>query len=182
MGRVVGLEELVRRREEARREGRTTVFTNGHFDLLHVGHLRYLAAARALGDLLIVALNDDAGTARLKGPLRPIVPEGERAESLAALAAVDYVTLFEEDTPAALIAALRPEVYVKGGDYTAAPGQGGKPLPEAAIVRGYGGEVRVLPLTPERSTSGLIERILARYCPTPLSPPNSGGQPGEGGG
>ena len=183
MGRVVGLEELIQRREGARREGRTVVFTNGHFDLLHVGHLRYLAAARALGDLLLVGLNDDACTARLKGPLRPLVPQDERAETLAALAVVDYVVLFGDDTASGLLAALRPEIYVKGGDY-AAPGAGGKPLPEASIVRGYGGEVRILPLTPERSTSDLVARIVARYCrdAAPPTPPSSGGLPGERGG
>lgn len=167
MGEVVGRAVLLERRAAARREGRRVVFTNGHFDLLHVGHLRYLRAARALGDLLVVGLNDDACTARLKGPRRPLVPQDERAELLAALAAVDYVILFGEDSPGGLIAALRPEVYVKGGDYAGAPGEAGRPLPEAPIVRGYGGEVRILPFTPERSTSSLVERIVARYCPPP---------------
>ena len=168
MGEVVGREELLRRVGEIRHGGGLIVFTNGHFDLLHVGHLRYLRAARALGGVLVVALNDDACTVRLKGPRRPLVPEDERAELLAALDAVDYVTLFGEDTPGELIAALRPEIYVKGGDYAAAPGEAGKPLPEAAIVRGYGGEVRTIPLAPGRSTTGLVERIVARYC---LQPP-----------
>lgn len=176
MGLVVGREALLRRGEEARGAGEAIVFTNGHFDLLHVGHLRYLRAARALGDLLVVALNDDAGAARLKGPRRPLVPQDERAELLAALEPVDYVVLFGEDTPSALIAELRPEVYVKGGDYAAAPGLPGTPLPEAAIVRGYGGTVRVLPFTAERSTSGLIARIVERYGP-PAPPSNPGESP-----
>ena len=177
MGEVIAREALLERRAEARRGGRRVVFTNGHFDLLHVGHLRYLRAARALGDLLVVGLNDDVCTARLKGPRRPIVPQDERAELLAAIAAVDYVVIFGEDTPSALIAALQPELYVKGGDYAVAPGQAGKPLPEAAIVRGYGGEVRLLPFTPGRSTSGVVERIVARYCPgpSPPQPPNAEG-------
>ena len=125
---------------EARAAGRRVVFTNGIFDLLHVGHLRYLRAARALGDLLVVGLNDDACTRRLKGPRRPIVPQDERAELLAALEPVDRVVLFGEDTAVALIEALRPAVYVKGGDYAATPGAVGKPLPEAAAVRACGGD------------------------------------------
>src|SRR5438105_10042007 len=164
MGQVVEQEALLRLREGWRREGERVVFTNGHFDLLHVGHLRYLRAARALGDLLVVGLNDDAGTTRLKGPGRPLVPQEERAELLAALDAVDYATIFAGDSPGALVAALRPEVYAKGGDYAAGPGVAGKPLPEAAIVRGYGGEVAILPYTAERSTSGLIERMRSAEC------------------
>lgn len=159
MGRVVSWEALARLRETWRRTGRRLVFTNGCFDLLHVGHLRYLRAARAHGDLLVVGLNDDASVARLKGPSRPIVPAAERAELLAALEPVDYVVLFGEETAGGLVAALRPEVYVKGGDYAAGLGQAGKPLPEAALVRGYGGEVRVVPLLPGHSTSALLARI-----------------------
>lgn len=159
MGRVVSWEALARLREAWRRTGRRLVFTNGCFDLLHVGHLRYLRAARAHGDLLVVGLNDDASVARLKGPSRPIVPAAERAELLAALEPVDYVVLFGEETAGGLVAALRPEVYVKGGDYAAGPGQAGKPLPEAALVRGYGGEVRVVPLLPGHSTSALLAHI-----------------------
>lgn len=165
MGRVVTREGLLERCAAARRDGRTIVFTNGHFDLLHVGHLRYLRAARALGDLLVVALNDDASTARLKGPLRPLVPQDERAELLAALEPVHYVVLFGEDSPAPLIAALRPDIYVKGGDYAVGPSTPGKPLPEASTVRAYGGAIHILPFTPERSTSGLVARIVARYRP-----------------
>lgn len=159
MGRVASREELARSREAWRRAGRRLVFTNGCFDLLHVGHLRYLRAARAHGDLLVVGLNDDASVARLKGPGRPIVPAAERAELLAALEPVDYVVLFDEETAGGLVAALRPEVYVKGGDYAAGTGQAGKPLPEAALVRGYGGEVRVVPLLRGHSTSALLARI-----------------------
>lgn len=161
MGRVVaqaGLPELV---ATARAAGERIVFTNGHFDLLHVGHLRYLRAARALGDRLIVAVNGDASTTRLKGSGRPLVAALERAELLAALEPVDWVTIFEEDSPAALLTALRPESYVKGADYAAVPGEAGKPLAEAAVVRAYGGLVSTIPLVPERSTSDLIARIVA---------------------
>lgn len=159
MGRVVAREALPGLATAAREAGRRVVFTNGVFDLLHVGHLRSLRAARACGDLLVVGINDDASTARLKGPGRPIVPAAERAELLAALEPVDYVALFGEATPAALLALLRPDIYVKGGDYAAAPGAAGKPLPEAAVVRAYGGEVRTIPLVPGRSSSALIARI-----------------------
>ncbi|MDI3298894.1 MAG: D-glycero-beta-D-manno-heptose 1-phosphate adenylyltransferase [Bacillota bacterium] len=141
---------------EARRQGRRLVFTNGCFDLLHAGHVRYLQAARALGDLLVVGLNSDASVRRLKGPLRPFVPEAERAEVLAALAAVDYVVLFEEASPAGLIAALRPEVYAKGGDYAE------RPLPERPVVEAHGGRVVLLPLVEGRSSSALAERVAAR--------------------
>lgn len=165
MGRIIVRDELPLLAEEVRRAGQRIVFTNGHFDLLHVGHLRYLRAARALGDLLVVGLNDDAATRRLKGPRRPIVPEAERAELLAALAPVDWVVPFGEDTATALIADLRPAIYVKGGDYAATPGAVGKPLPEAETVRAYGGEIRVIPLVAGRSTSDTVARVVARYCP-----------------
>jgi D-beta-D-heptose 7-phosphate kinase/D-beta-D-heptose 1-phosphate adenosyltransferase len=130
------------------------VFTNGCFDLLHVGHLRYLQEARGLGDVLVVGVNTDAGVRRLKGPARPLVPEKERAELLGGLACVDYVTLFDEPLPNEAIAALRPHVHVKGGDYRA------DDLPEAAVVRSYGGEVAIMALVPGRSTTDLLQRIL----------------------
>lgn len=166
MGQVVTQAALSGLGAEARRAGRRVVFTNGIFDVLHVGHLRYLRAARALGDLLVVGVNDDACTRRLKGPQRPIVPEAERAELVAALEPVDWVVLFGADTATELIRLLRPTVYVKGGDYAAGPGEAGKVLPEAEAVRESGGEVRIIPLVPERSTSGIVERIVARYCPS----------------
>jgi D-glycero-beta-D-manno-heptose 1-phosphate adenylyltransferase len=158
--KVVTLDTLVQLREEWRAAGRRVVFTNGAFDLLHVGHVRYLQAARALGDLLIVGLNDDASVRGYKGPTRPLVPAEERAELLAALACVDYVVLFSEPTATRLVAALEPDVYVKGGDYSASDaGNGGKPLPEAEAARAAGGEVVIVPFVPGRSTTGLIERI-----------------------
>jgi D-beta-D-heptose 7-phosphate kinase/D-beta-D-heptose 1-phosphate adenosyltransferase len=138
---------------EHRAHGRRIVFTNGCFDVLHRGHVRYLDQARRLGDVLVVAVNSDASVRRLKGPERPVNPEEDRVAVLAALSTVDHVTLFDGDTPADLIALVRPDVYVKGGDYR--PDQ----LPEAPLVRGLGGEVRVLDYLPDRSTSTIIDRI-----------------------
>jgi rfaE bifunctional protein nucleotidyltransferase chain/domain len=136
------------------RQGRL-VLTNGCFDLLHAGHVEYLAEARALGDALVVALNNDASVRRLKGEGRPIVPEGDRALVLAALESVDAVTLFDEDTPRALIAQLLPDVLVKGGDYAPHEVAGG------AEVEAAGGRVVIVPLRPGYSTSALIRRIRA---------------------
>ena len=136
-------------------QGRRLVFTNGCFDILHRGHITYLNQAKALGDLLIVGLNSDASVARLKGPERPINSLEDRIELLSALSCVDYIVPFEADTPSELIRALRPDVYVKGGDYTRAT------LPETELVESLGGEVRLLPYVDDRSTSGVIERIKA---------------------
>jgi rfaE bifunctional protein nucleotidyltransferase chain/domain len=129
------------------------VFTNGCFDLLHVGHLRYLQEARKQGAALFVALNTDASVQRLKGPSRPILPEDERAEMLAALSCVDYVALFDEPTPEALLRAVRPDIYAKGGDYTL------DTLPEAPVLKELGIEARFLTLVEGRSTSSIIEKI-----------------------
>ena len=136
-----------------RDSGQRMVFTNGCFDLLHVGHVRYLGAARALGDCLVVGLNSDASVRRLKGAARPVNEEADRAEVLDALRAVDYVTIFDEPTAAELIEILRPDVYVKGGDYTM------DTLPEAKIVKGYGGRVELIDLVPDRSTTRVIEKL-----------------------
>lgn len=174
MGRVLPLAELDGLGKRLRAEGMRVVFTNGHFDLLHVGHLRYLQQARALGDVLVVGVNDDATTTRRKGPSRPILPEDERAELLAGLACVDYVAIFSSDTADPAISLLRPDIYVKGGDYalTAEDERAGKqPLPEAATVRGYGGEVRTLPLVPGRSTSQIERHIIQRICGTEQARP-----------
>lgn len=129
------------------------VFTNGVFDLLHPGHVDVLVGARRLGDALVVGLNSDASVQRLKGPTRPVRSEAERAYVLGALAAVDAVVIFTEDTPLELILALRPDVLVKGGDYDAATIVG------AAEVRRWGGEVVIVPLTPGHSTTSTIERL-----------------------
>jgi D-glycero-beta-D-manno-heptose 1-phosphate adenylyltransferase len=140
--------------ERLRAEGRRVVFTNGCFDILHVGHVRYLQEARAPGDALVVGLNSDASVRALKGPTRPIVPAEERAELLAALECVDYVTVFGEPLPNAVISLLKPDIHVKGGDYR------GEDLPEAEVVRAHGGEVRIMPLVPGRSTTDIVSRIV----------------------
>jgi len=162
-----------------RRRGRRIVFTNGVFDILHRGHASYLAEARAAGDLLVVAVNADASVRRLKGPERPINAERDRAEVLAELASVDLVTIFDDATPAALIAALEPDVYVKGGDYSEAM------LAEAEIVRGYGGEVRLLGYVADHSTTELVEKIrstpVARRRARRGSEQWASGEPGSGG-
>ena len=133
--------------------GQRIVFTNGCFDILHTGHVHYLKAARSLGDCLAVGLNSDVSVRRLKGPERPVNVEADRAEVLDALFAVDYVTIFDEPTAEDLIARIRPDVYVKGGDYTL------DSLPEAKIVQQYGGRVAFVDLVPGRSTTKVIEKL-----------------------
>ena len=139
--------------ESLRAAGKTIVFTNGVFDLLHVGHLRYLQQARALGDVLIVGINSDRSVRAIKGADRPITPEAERAEILAALACVDGVVVFDEDTPHAAIGALQPDVLVKGADW-AADAIVGRDLVEAR-----GGRVVRIPIEPGHSTSAIVEKI-----------------------
>ena len=129
------------------------VFTNGCFDILHAGHVRYLEQARALGDCLVLGLNSDASVRRLKGEGRPVNAELDRAAVLSALRSVDFVVLFDEPTAEDLIEKVRPAVYAKGGDYTR------ETLPEAKIVEKYGGEVRFIDLVPGRSTTKIIEKI-----------------------
>jgi D-glycero-beta-D-manno-heptose 1-phosphate adenylyltransferase len=165
MGQVIPLGQLEQLGERLRADRKKIVFTNGHFDLLHVGHLRYLQSAATLGDALVVGLNDDASTTRRKGPSRPILPQDERAELLAGLACVDYVAIFTEDTAKRAVELLRPDVYVKGGDYALTEADlavGKQPLPEAEIVRGYGGQVRTIPLVPGSSTTAIEQRIVDR--------------------
>jgi rfaE bifunctional protein nucleotidyltransferase chain/domain len=156
MKKILGREELVRERERMRREGRQVVFTNGCFDLLHPGHVRYLGQARSLGDALVVALNSDRSVRALKGEGRPILGQGERAEVMAALACVDYVTVFDEETPRELIAALMPDVLVKGGDWPV------EQIVGREEVQGAGGKVLSLPYAEGSSTTDIIERILRR--------------------
>ena len=142
-------------REEWKRAGQKVVFTNGCYDILHPGHIRLLESARSLGDILILALNTDASVQRLKGPTRPLISEGERAELAAALEAVDAVTFFDEDTPRELIAAVLPDILIKGADW--AHFIAGREEVEAA-----GGQVLALPLEPGYSTTGILEEVLAR--------------------
>ncbi|MEU8022031.1 D-glycero-beta-D-manno-heptose 1-phosphate adenylyltransferase [Micromonospora haikouensis] len=152
---LVAPDELAAIVETQRGAGRSVVFTNGCFDVLHPGHVRYLEQARALGDLLVVAVNSDGSVRRLKGPDRPVNPVEDRVALLAALACVDHVVIFEEDSPADLIEVVRPDVYVKGGDYPP------EMVPEAPLVRRLGGQVRTLGYVPDRSTSAIIDRIRA---------------------
>jgi rfaE bifunctional protein nucleotidyltransferase chain/domain len=155
--KVVGLDAARAFAAAARARGRRVVLANGCFDLLHVGHVRYLVAARALGDVLIVGLNDDDSVRRLKGPGRPVVPVAERAEILAALAAVDCVVVFEDDTADRLVAALRPAVHAKGTDYTEAS------VPERAAVVARGGEVAIAGDPKRHATRSLIAEIVSRF-------------------
>lgn len=155
MGDLLTLEQAQALRRELRRAGQRLVFTNGHFDLLHVGHLDYLEKARALGDALFVGVNGDGGTGRLKGSGRPIVPADERARLIAALVPMTAVVIFDDDTADALLTALQPEIYVKGGDYRH------KVLPERSTVEAYGGQIVLIDYLPGHSTSGLIARIKA---------------------
>lgn len=157
MGRVVTLPQLLRIRARLRREGRTVVFTNGTFDILHRGHVDYLTAARKLGDVLVVGLNTDASIRRIKGDPRPVNRGRDRAAVLAGLAAVDYVCFFSGDTPLRLITAVIPDVLVKGADWSVAAIVGRE------VVEGHGGRVRTVRLTPGRSTTGVIDRILDAY-------------------
>ena len=143
--------------EAHRRRGRRVVFTNGCFDILHRGHISYLSRAKSLGDVLIVGVNSDEGIRRLKGPTRPINALEDRLQVLSALSCVDHVVPFDEDTPHELIQVVRPETFVKGGDYTRAT------LPEASLVEELGGRVEILPFLADRSTTDIIARIRRAY-------------------
>jgi len=149
--------ELLRIIKELKAKRKRIVFTNGCFDLLHIGHVRYLEKAKGLGDVLVVGVNSDTSVRKLKGPQRPIRPEEERAEILSSLGCVDYVTLFSELDPLKLISSLHPDVLVKGGDWTKEQIVGGD------VVERSGGEVVIIPFVGKASTSNLIENILKRY-------------------
>jgi rfaE bifunctional protein nucleotidyltransferase chain/domain len=153
MNKILSQPALKRRLAGLHRNGKRIVFTNGCFDLIHPGHIRYLRAAKRLGDVLVVALNSDDSARRLKGPGRPLVPERDRCEVIAALEMVDYVTTFDDDTPYALIKDLQPDVLVKGGDWQ--PGR----IVGADLVRASGGVVRSLPYARGYSTTALIRRV-----------------------
>jgi rfaE bifunctional protein nucleotidyltransferase chain/domain len=162
VGIVLTVPELKERIATLKAQGKTVAFANGHFDLLHVGHLRYLQAARAEGDALVVGLNDDASVERLKGPGRPVVPAAERAELLAALEPVDFVAVFDGDSPASLLAELQPDVHCKGTDY-------GTPerVPEYDVVRAYGGRTALVGDPKDHATSDLISRVKSLPEPSP---------------
>jgi len=159
MAKILSLDQLRMERERLRQAGRRVVFTNGCFDLIHPGHVNYLQEAHRLGDALIVALNSDRSVRELKGAKRPILDQNERAEVMAALSCVDYVTIFDESTPREIIAALLPDVLVKGGDWDVDRIVGREEV-EAA-----GGRVLSLPFVEGCSTSDVIERIVQRYAP-----------------
>lgn len=149
--KVLPMEKAIELVNELKQNGKRVVFTNGCFDVLHPGHTRYLAAARKLGDVLLVAVNSDRSVRSLKGPGRPVLPENERAEILAALAAVDYVTIFDDLTPQAVIARVLPQVLVKGGDW------GLDEIVGRTEVEAAGGRVLAIPIVPGYSTSSIIQ-------------------------
>jgi rfaE bifunctional protein nucleotidyltransferase chain/domain len=156
MGEILELDALRERVRDLKARGKRVAFANGHFDLMHVGHLRYLQAARAEADALIVAINDDDSVALLKGPGRPVVPAAERAELLAAMVPVDFVVVFQGDSPAPLLAGLQPDVHCKGTDY-------GSPerVPEYEVVRAYGGRTALVGDPKDHATSDLISKVKA---------------------
>ena len=156
--KIVTLEKLLTGLGKARKSGNKIIFTNGCFDILHVGHVRYLAAAKREGDLLVVGLNSDASVRTIKSDKRPIVPQDQRAEVLASLICVDFVVVFDAPDPAALIEALAPDVLVKGADWAEADIVGGD------FVKSRGGKVVRISLVPAASTSEIIEKIVENYC------------------
>jgi rfaE bifunctional protein nucleotidyltransferase chain/domain len=158
-GLMLSRSEAIAFAAECRAEGRRLVVTNGCFDLIHAGHVAYLAAARALGDVLLVGLNGDATVRALKGPDRPLTTQADRAAVLLALRVVDALVIFDEPTAGPLLEDLRPPIYAKGGDYAPTGGGAGIPLPEEPVVRGYGGAIHLLPYMDGRSTSALIDRV-----------------------
>jgi len=155
--KTVALSKAIELRRQAKGAGRKVVFTNGVFDLLHRGHVEYLQKARELGDLLIIGLNSDASVRRIKGPQRPLCGQEDRAVVLSALSCVDHIVLFDQDTPQKLIEALVPDILVKGADYSV------EQIVGADVVLKNGGKVLPIELTPGKSTSGLIDRIVKAY-------------------
>jgi len=154
---ILSKEELMEDLAAFRHMNRRIVTTNGCFDIIHIGHVRYLEGARLCGDVLIVLLNSDVSVRSIKGESRPLIPEMERAEVLDALGTVDYVVLFDEPTPDELLSLIRPDVHVKGGNYSV------DELPEAELVRALGGEVLTLNHVGGKSTTSLIEEIVSRF-------------------
>lgn len=156
-GVLLSIDEMAAERERLHREGKRLVFTNGCFDILHLGHVTYLKWARSQGDALVVAINSDSSVKRNKGPRRPIVGEADRAALLLSLRCVDYVVLFNEDTPVEAISRILPDVLVKGRDWAGR-------VAGSDIVEAHGGEVRLADLVAGRSTTGIIERVLDVYA------------------
>lgn len=150
----MNLDDLLKKTADHRKNGEKIVFTNGCFDILHVGHVRYLAAARNEGDILVVGLNSDRSTRKIKGTQRPIVQQDQRAEILASLCCVDYITIFNEQNPLALIRSIRPDILVKGDDWPEKEIVGGD------IVKADGGEVVRVPVVPNISTTSILKRII----------------------
>jgi len=153
MGEVVDQKQLLNIISDLKKQNKTIVTTNGCFDIIHAGHVRYLKHAKELGDVLIVCLNSDASVQRLKGPSRPLNHQDDRAEVMAALYAVDYVVIFEEDTPIDVLAKIKPDIHVKGGDYTE------ETLPETAVIKQGGGKIQFIPFVEGRSTTNIINKI-----------------------
>ena len=154
--KVFNWPDLLKRRDDWRRAGKTVAWTNGCFDILHVGHVRSLRSAKAFGDILVVGVNSDESVRRLKGPTRPVVTAAERIEILAALECVDAVVVFDELTPERALSELKPDVHCKGSDYKPPHG---KPIPEASIVSAYGGRIEFIEFEVNTSTSSLIQNI-----------------------
>lgn len=152
------MEDIARETQAIRKAGKTLVFTNGCFDILHAGHVRYLAAAKSLGDILFVGLNSDESVKIIKGDKRPIVSQDQRAEVLAALSCVDYIALFDEPDPLRLIQTVKPDVLVKGADWSE------DKIIGADVVKACGGRVERISFVPGISTSEIISRIVSRYC------------------
>ncbi len=157
--KIKDLDTLIKTVSLQKKEGKKIVFTNGCYDLIHVGHIRCFQESKKLGDKLIVALNSDRSVRTLKGPNRPIIPEEERAEIVAAMESVDYVTIFDQDNPLEIIAAVKPDILVKGGDWSL------DTIVGRDIVESYGGKVLPLPLVPGVSTTRIIESILSHASP-----------------
>jgi rfaE bifunctional protein nucleotidyltransferase chain/domain len=159
MGKIIEREKIADLVAKLRAEGKRIVFTNGCFDILHLGHIRYLREAKSRGDILIVGLNSDESVRKIKGENRPIMGEEERAEILASLEMVDFVVIFEETVPDELIRLIKPDIHIKGGDYKSP-----EELPEAELVRSLGGEVIIVEGVEGKSTSYIIKTILKKYC------------------
>ena len=157
MGKIVSREELAKIVQELKKQGKKIVTTNGAFDIIHIGHVRSLQQAKSFGGILVVGVNSDSSVKQYKGDRRPINPENDRAEMIASLACVDYVTIFAETTPNALLEVIRPGIHVKSGEYDP------EKMPETPVVRKHGGEVRITPYIKGRSTTEIIKKVCDVY-------------------